>query len=592
LPFAGLAACCVLTTVVLRALYLSGGSEYQVSRNLPAFFTTLLWQTTAALPLSYFLADPASLFTDPLFQWKALSKVAGSASSVLIFAGVFTAGWRSLPGAPGRDGHRVLRPTRFLILLGLGLIVLPAVLVSVSVRYQKLIGPGKGYVPVYIESYGAALLLSTTTWGMFSRLLAARHTLRWHRPVVACLVAAVATGTYRANSRVAEAIVTPPGLPGYNAVAAEVLGCYHHQRLNLEAALQAGLVEDVPDGSIVYLTSEYPWWYERHHASSFFAMHSSKKRLRAIPLEDTFFPDAPPTRESILAVPGPTRPFLVRDVCLGGKAGYVVLSDAPAARGEGSPREADNRGPGELRVFVRHPKLFAYGLTPTLIFRGNGMPADEESPAAGGEDSFERQAHDITILKSGSDWVLVSLRSDVGQIDPDSLRALIGPLPAESGDNPLVGPASERNLPVTAEWGDGFCPVEVNPDGWWRWCGRRGVLTLRNTTKTPHKVKISMLLQGKRDCPLTFDGESLHEEVTARVVPGRFERELTIAPGTYRVSISTTALPRAARQSPGQRFAAFRIINYRIDAHAVADGEGSMGTARVSGRDDNNAFRR
>jgi hypothetical protein len=410
--------------------------------------------------------------------------------------------------------------------------------------------------------------------------------------VVACLVAAVATGTYRANSRVAEAIVTPPGLPGYNAVAAEVLGCYHHQRLNLEAALKAGLLDDVPDGSIVYLANEYHWWYERHHAPSFFAMHSSKTRLRAIPVKDTFFPDAPPTKESILAVPGPTRPFLVRDVCLSENAGYVVLSDAPATHGERSLREADEGSPGELRVFVRHPKLFAYGLTPALIFRGNAVPGEETYSAAGGEDSFVKHVCDMTILKSGPDWVLVSLRSDVGHVDPASLRALIGPLPAESGDNPLAGPASERNLPVTAEWGDGFCPVEVNPNGWWRWCGRRGVLTLRNTTKTPHKVKISMLLQGKRDCPLTFDGECLHEEVAARVVPGRFERELTIAPGTYRVSISTTALPHAARRSPGQRFAAFRIINYRIDAREVADGEGSMGAARVSGRDDNNAFRR
>jgi hypothetical protein len=39
-----------------------------------------------------------------------------------------------------------------------------------------------------------------------------------------------------------------------------------------------------------------------------------------------------------------------------------------------------------------------------------------------------RWGRDLTILKAGSDWVLISLRSDVGRVDPDSLKVAIGPI--------------------------------------------------------------------------------------------------------------------------------------------------------------------
>jgi hypothetical protein len=581
MPFAGLAVACVLTTVASRALYLSASSEYQVSTNVPAFFTTFLWQTTAAFPLSYYLADPAWLFTERLVQWRTLSTFFGSAASVLIFTGALAAAYRGLPGRPANAGSPVPLPTRFLVLLGLGLIVLPAVLVSVSIKYQKVIEPGKGYIPVYIESYGVALLLATTIWGIFSRLLARGRGLGWCRIVVACLIAAVTAGTYRANARVAQAIVTPPGFPGHNPATDVVLGCFHYHRLNLEAALRAGLVEDVPDGSIVYLAHEYPWWYERHHAPFFFAMHASKN-LRTIPLHDTFFPGEPPTKEAILAAPSPIPPFLVRDVCLSSNSGYVVLSDAADAGPARSPHDK-GEAPRELRVFIRHPKLFAYGSTPALSLRGNERGVEEEPGDAPREDTFVRQGRDLAILKSGPDWALLSLRADAGRVDPDSLRALIGPLPPESGDG-LPDPTGRgSNLPVTAEWGNEFYPVEVSPEGWWRWCRQRGVLTLRNTSETEQRVKISLLVQGKQDCPVIFDGARLYAEVAAGVVPVRFERELTVAPGAHRVLITTDAPPRAMPQSNDHRTVSFRIINYRVEAKGMHDQPAPAASAHLAG---------
>jgi hypothetical protein len=515
--------------------------------------TTLLWQTTSALPLSYFLADPASLFTG-LLGVKTLMTFVGSASTVFLFAGVFISVSRSLRNGLTGDGRPAIFPARLLLLMGLALIVLPALLVSVCVKYQRWITPGKGYILVYIEYYGVALVFATAAWEGFSRLAAGGFRSRWPRLLMACLIAAVATLTYQANIRVAKALVIPPGAPDFNPNAGAMLGCYHNHRLNLEAALRAGLVAEVPDRSLVFLANEYHWWYEWEHASQFYAMHSSKK-LTAVPLVNTWLGALPPIMENLLASAGSTRPFLVRDVSLGAKAGYVVLSHYRAESGDEPSRPHEDSGRGELKVFVRHPKLFAYGPTPALVLLGCGFRSPAKAQGLEPVPEFARWGRDVTILKSGSDWVLISLRSDVGRVDPDSLKVAIGPVPPEWEDGGSV----------TADWSDGFYPLEIGPLlRWrWRWCSRRGVLTLNNHAEVPRKITISMRLQGTGDAPLVFVGDSLTAEVKPGIQPVRFERELTLSPGSHRIAISTEGSVYTARVQDA-RTVYFRVVNFAI----------------------------
>jgi hypothetical protein len=560
LPFAGLAGACVLTTVVLRVLYMPENHLYRVSTNVPAFFTTLLWQTSAALPLSYFLTDPASLFPAP-WRLGALARFVRSASGLLIFAGVLTGAYLSLRRGPAGGGQPLAHRTRLLLLLGLGFLVLPALLVSTSVRYQNEIAPGKGYIPVYIESYGVALLLSAAVWPALVQRSGGSLRLPRAQLLISCVAAVVAALTFQANVRVAEAITKPPGSPGFNPGAGAVLGCYHRQRLNLEAASHAGLLDEVPDRSIVYLANEYHWWYERHHAPSFFAMHASK-RLRTIPLNDTFYPDAPPTRESLLAMPGPTQPFLVRDVALNETAGYVVLSLYPASGGErrSSRDESDGSGRG-LRLFVRHPKLFADGPIPAVVLVGNRWTSAAQAAGTESAQRFVRRARELTILKRGPDWAVVSLGAEASRIDPDSLSVLFGP--------------------VAADWGGGFYPSETGRQGWWRWCSQSGVLTLHNTTESPRTVRISMLLQANRGAPLVLDGDLFHAEVDPRSAPVRFERELTLVPGSHPILISTEAPPyKIPPEIP--RTLRFRMINFTLQDKGCSKAEGRPRVARLA----------
>jgi hypothetical protein len=464
--------------------------------------------------------------------------------------------------------------------MGLALIVLPALLVSVCVKYQRWITPGKGYIPVYIEYYGVALVFATTAWEGFSRLAAGGFRSRWPRLLMACLIAAVATLTYQANIRVAKALVTPPGAPDFNPIAGAMLGCYHNHRLNLEAALRAGLVAEVPDRSLVFLANEYHWWYEWEHASQFYAMHSSKK-LTAVPLVNTWLGALPPIMENLLASAGSTRPFLVRDVSLGAKAGYVVLSHYRAEGGMEPSRPHEDSGRGALKLFVRHPKLFAQGPTPALVLLGRGFRSPAKAQEAEPVPEFVRWGRDLTILKSGSDWALISLRSDVGRVDPDSLRVAIGPIPPEWEDQGSV----------TVEWSDGFYPLEIGPRQRWRWGSPRGVLTLNNHAEVPRKITIAMLLQGKGDAPLVLAGDSLSAEVNPGVQPVRFERELTLSPGLHRIAISTegSAFNAPARDS---RALHFRVIDFSIRDNGGVEVDGSARANRPAGPEEQTASRR
>jgi hypothetical protein len=202
--------------------------------------------------------------------------------------------------------------------------------------------------------------------------------------------------TYRANCATAVSLVSPPGTPHYNEAAFSMCGAWHYQRLNLEAALRSGLLESVPEQSRILLTNEYPMWHDTPHSIFFYAMHASKV-LATIPPSARTESSRPLRKDAT---------FAVRDVCLGKKAGYVVLSQPGGGQ--------------ELRLFVRHPQLFQVGSAPTFLVVGSPM-----GPEKAGR--YLKQGHELRILRSGSDWGLFCLQSEIGLVNPDSLSLVFDP---------------------------------------------------------------------------------------------------------------------------------------------------------------------
>jgi hypothetical protein len=218
----------------------------------------------------------------------------------------------------------------------------------------------------------------------------------------------------------------------------------------------------------------------------------------------------------------PTLSYLVRDVCTGKKSGYVVLSQEPVRDGEERPQPAVPRESREIRLFVRHPRLFQAGGAPALRLVGRMV-----SPTArpdGPVQEFKGSA--LTLVRSGRDWALFSLRGGEGRIDPTSLTPMIGP--------------------ILTTWGDGFFGPEVDAADntrWWRWSDRRGVLVLHNITGEFLKIKVSMWLRGEGDAPLLLACGASRSVVNARWTPVRIELELALAPGQNLVEIRSGGSP-------------------------------------------------
>jgi hypothetical protein len=230
----------------------------------------------------------------------------------------------------------------------------------------------------------------------------------WKCAVIAAMVGAVTGLTYRANEEVAIALNAPPGTPGFRERTISHAGQSDRPRRLLESALRSGLMKGVPRFSVVLLANQYPNWQTALLSMYFYAAYTSKVLVTASPsAQDPSSPDFGLFREFLEAhgiKPCPGHPYGLRDVSLDRESGYVVLWRVDRdARDQGSDTEY-----GEFRLFVKHPRLFR----------------DGDAPAFRIADKVEVPGRDLTVIRSGRDWGLYSLRSGKFPVDPVALRVV------------------------------------------------------------------------------------------------------------------------------------------------------------------------
>ncbi len=410
LPYLQAAGFCLVMTAFVRWVHPTDSPIYRLNLDPAAFGRSMALQLSGALPLSYLAVDPARLFPTSggpagLLRWLLEGKapiVAGLASAACLLA-------IRLPRA---DPATRPRPAAGLGLgiVAAGLAVLPAVLVCLTARYQQEIGLAKSYVPVYLQIFGVALAAAALIRSALDRL-AARPWLAVVARLATIALVGLATGaTYRANSATADALAASPGSPKFNDQAAGMGGAWHHQRLNLEAALRHGLMDPVPEHSRIVLANEYGDWHGPTFSLFFYAMNASKLLATMPPTPDRPRPERFAWHDSLLRQ-HPIRAdrlYTVRDTCLGSTAGYVVLSESTGA------------AHGEIRLFVRSPRLYRDARTPAFLVVAE--PLDRAVPSR-----YLKRGSELRLVSRGRDWGLFSLRPDAGELDPSSLRIVFDP---------------------------------------------------------------------------------------------------------------------------------------------------------------------
>jgi hypothetical protein len=204
-------------------------SDYRAGTQALAYGATFAKQAAAGIPLTYEFLDPQRLF--PSLQKIALFDAGPYnfriPAALAFAAALFAALGRSATAAPNDDERARLGAAG---MLGLGLAVLPVPLLAASAKYQRELAWGLGYLPVFVQTFGVALLCAV-----------AMRATRAPRALVALVLFAIADLT-----------------SGTNAIVGEAVSAETASRGVVARAFARGLARGVPAGATIVLPS-LPW---------------------------------------------------------------------------------------------------------------------------------------------------------------------------------------------------------------------------------------------------------------------------------------------------------------------------------------------
>jgi hypothetical protein len=222
-----------LAARLLREPTWAGYSGLQFNADAVRASTTFLLQLSASLPLSYYAGNPSHLFLH------SLASVAGNITACdIVVLTLFIVCYSIFRGTLA--GTRGLST---LCLLGSALMLLPAVPVSMSVKYQdslRALGPGMGYIPVYLQYYGTALLMVGGVAFLLRHLPGKNTRILANIAVIGVLAAALLV-----NMQSNRLVVDKANID------------LHYRRAAVARALAEHILVDVPEHATLFIDDEY-----------------------------------------------------------------------------------------------------------------------------------------------------------------------------------------------------------------------------------------------------------------------------------------------------------------------------------------------
>lgn len=264
-PFGLLSIIAISISFGIRFYYkvpLSGGAHgaYVPNFDVAVYFDTLLKQTFAALPLTYYFFNPNKIFTEStsIFGEQLFLGLFIFASFMMLFFFLFRNITKESIASNSKIG------TGKLFALGVFVLILPGVLMSLSPKYQQELSWGLGYLPVYFSYFGIALLLIMIIYLLFSKMLKKRI-------INILLSLLIASGL---------ALVVLMNFNNNKAVVALSNKYWLYPRNIIENAISNGLFKKVGSGSELLIDGKYSW-----DLSAFYRMHTSKRYEFVGPVE-------------------------------------------------------------------------------------------------------------------------------------------------------------------------------------------------------------------------------------------------------------------------------------------------------------------
>jgi hypothetical protein len=419
-PYFAVTAFLVLVSVVLKKRAVAPNPAYVPNLVPLAIAKGYLIQTFGAVPFSYYLFDPAHIFTDRSLFGLPLVAIAVPMLLLLAVLAVLLS-WQTW--SVDQDQPRRTHPSDVFV-FGLLLFALPQALISLSARYQAMPW-GNAYIPVYLTRMGLALLVAAALLPLVRRCLGGAASGKW--------VASAMAITWLALF----------GLNLHNNLLVTVAEnkTFWHPRTLLESSLRRGLLAKVPSGSVLLVGGSYLWDIANEYSAltgrEFLVrqLGQPSDAISALQQVGAACQSGPAVQGCRLTAESPVYTVQIRH--LGNGDGAVVLSRVTRVLQE------DNRVRGVLavpeRVFFRFP-----GSTPSLV--ANMAGTQYPRPGALGVPFFADQ-NALDVIGAGRDWELFSFKA-APALDALSLQAFFSPDLPRSVTVSEKNPASYELLPA------------------------------------------------------------------------------------------------------------------------------------------------
>lgn len=236
--------------IYLRVSIPSEQSQYnglRTSLDSDKMLTLFHAQVFSAIPLSYlnyeknFLKVPVPTMVDEMKQFTPIWGFA----LLLLLAWLLARRYGTLPPETKGQAHK------WFFWVGLLLLVLPAVMLMPSEKYQYQARPGNGYIPVYLQNLGGAMLFALLLHILLASTSRVKQYLGKGLLVLFILVVPI---TFANNMRLV-------ALQNHK---------WHNPSSALEKALDDHIMEPVNDHDMIWLTSNHHWGGTEHYMHLFF----------------------------------------------------------------------------------------------------------------------------------------------------------------------------------------------------------------------------------------------------------------------------------------------------------------------------------
>ncbi len=393
----------VLISTSLRIYYnipFSGGnSPYVPNFDIRLYFITLMKQTYAAFPLSFYIIDPHKIFPNS-FNYMINSF---SIWYIILGTGYFILFFYALNNLDVKSSS--IKSVKGILFLGILLLFLPSVLMSLSPKFQDQLNWGIGYLPVYHSHFGLVMMFIAFAYLAYNKISNIKLKL-----ILSILIAIILSSIVLINYN------------NNNISIEHENSLWLYPRTILEDATKNGLFMGVPNESYLLIDSNNQW-----DKLAFFRMHSNVK-LKNLGIKGKYPVDNLPQDAliqkslsiyNIYDFSKYNNIFFLSYDSFSNENGYALLGrikDLHASKEKIS--EVNSR---EIYLYVRTPYFSPLNSHERITVHGQWIKKKSSS-----YEPFVMEESQMNLVTSGLNWKLYSILINNGNlIDLQSLNVNI-----------------------------------------------------------------------------------------------------------------------------------------------------------------------